>query len=72
MTSLTPDAVLSAAVATLKADIACAVSDAIERFREQTGLTPSAIELEMLETYQIGQGHRQSTLGAVRISLGDL
>lgn len=61
-----------AAVGECKAEIRRAVVAAVDRLRAETGLAPSAIGIDMVETTHVGQAVRQYVVGEVTVDLGRL
>lgn len=58
---------IKAAADQCKGEIHSAVAAAVQRFREQTGVTPSDIDIRMVESTAIGDDARQFLVGDVRL-----
>lgn len=54
-------------VESLKSDLNRAISERIERFRADTGMTPSAVEVEMVDVRAIQDTMPQRVVGDVRL-----
>lgn len=63
---------LGASVRKLKAALEAAARAAVADFRAETGLTPSGLDVRMMETTCAGDAVRQYTVGEVTVDLGRL
>lgn len=63
---------LALSIASLKSDINKAVTDAVRKFNAQTGLTPSDIDIEMVDITRTGDQIRSHAVGNVSVSLRNL
>lgn len=61
---------LAKAIKELKTRIYTATINAVTDFEEKTGVTPSSIEIQMLDASVVGKEWRR-IVGSVRVSLGD-
>ncbi len=61
----------AAAVSELKQKIRGVVNDEVKAFSERTGLSPSAIRVEMFDVTAHGDKLRKYATGDVRISFND-
>ncbi len=62
--------VVVAAVGELKRAIQTAVSEAVCRFQSHTGLTPSAIAIDMLDVTTISDAVKRHVIGEVKVEIG--
>jgi hypothetical protein len=59
------------AVEAFKSDLRVCVSKRLGEFTAQTGISPTAIRFDMMETTTHGDRSKHYTLGDVRLSFGD-
>lgn len=60
---------LPAEIDALKATIRDAVERAVDKFRYNTGIAPSAIDIEMIDVTPLGRLHKTYSVGEVRVRL---
>ena len=63
---------LTAAIARLKDDIQTFVTSKVIDFEQDTGVTPSAIDIHMIDVTAYRDSMRRSIVGSVRITIGGL
>ncbi len=63
---------LGAAMAALKERLDKAAREAVRAFYEQTGVTPSGIQIQMVNVTTMGDAIRKYAVGEVLIDLGRL